>query len=224
MSRVKFSERSSTNFRDAFSDGLAQAKYRLQDGLRRLGAHPNTFEFNTPNLLPAIVRESSNRDNFIQVVRQLRNDQHVTAIRELLSQIDRDAEQGDYRRRAQLLNDMENIGKALAAELGIEQRFLRIKPPTTITGISIEGDDTGIKLPISSALYRQYFLTRRYRVFLRDVMADIARPAQYGAIKTKLDGWAWIDDKAKFSGNRFYLKDYKFPSKFHRPLLNADEG
>jgi hypothetical protein len=223
MSRVKFSEGSARNFRDAFSEGLAQVKYRLQDGLRRLGAHPNTFEFNTPNLLPAIVRESSNPDEFIQVVTQLRSDQHVTAIRELLSQISRDAEQGDHRKRAQLLNDMENIGKALAAELGIEQRFLRLKPPTTVTGISIEGDDTGIKLPISSALYRQYFLTRRYRVFLRDVMADIARPAQYGALKTKLNGWAWLDDKAEFSGHRFYLKDYKFPSKFHRPLFHADE-
>lgn len=224
MSRVKFASGSAGSFRDTFSEGLAQVKYRLQEGLRRLGAHPNTFDFSTPNLLPAIVRESSNSDDFIRVVMQLRDDRHVTAIRDLLSQIGRDADQGDHRKRSQLLNDMDNIGKALAAELGIEQRFLRLKPPTTVTGISVEGDDTGIKLPISSTLYRQYFLTRRYRAFLRNVMADIARPAQYGAIKTKLDGWAWLDEKSEFSGHRFYLKDYRFPSKFHRPLLHADES
>ncbi|KAB2872859.1 MAG: hypothetical protein F9K36_11645 [Burkholderiaceae bacterium] len=223
MSRVQFSAGSAGNFRDAFSEGLAQVKYRLQDGLRRLGAHPNSFNFSTPNLLPALVRESSNADAFIQLVMQLRDDRHVADIRALLSQINRDAVQGHHRKRAQLLNDMENIGKALAAELGIEQRFLRLKPPTTITGISVEGDDTGIKLPISSTLYRQYFLTRRYRTFLRDVMADIARPAQHGALKTKLDSWAWVDEKALFSDNRFYLKEYRFPSKFHRPLLRANE-
>ena len=223
MNRVNFAAGSGGNFRDAFSEGLAQVKYRLQDGLQRLGAHPNTFDFSTPNLLPTIVRESSSPDDFIRVVMQLRGDRHVTGIRELLSQIDRDAEQGDHRKRAQVLNDMDSIGKALAAELGIEQRFLRLKPPTTVTGISVEGDDTGIKLPISSALYRQYFLTRRYRVFLRDVMADIARPAQYGALKTKLNSWAWLDDNAEFSSNRFYLRDYRFPSKFHRPLLHANE-
>ena len=223
MSRVKFAAGSAGSFRDAFSEGLAQAKYRLQDGLRRLGAHPNTFDFSTPNLLPAIVRESSSADDFVRVVMQLRGDRHVTAIRNLLAQIGRDADQGDYRKRSQLLTDMDNIGKALAAELGIDQRFLRLKPPTTVTGISVEGDDAGVKLPISSKLYRQYFLTRRYRVFLRDVMTDIARPAQYGAIKTKLNNWAWLDENSEFSGNKFYLKDYQFPSKFYRPLLHGDE-
>lgn len=223
MSRVMFSATSAGKFKDAFSQGLGQFKYRLQAGLKDLGAHPNACEFNAPNLLPGLVRSSSSADDFIQIVRQFRDDRHVVEIRDLFSQISRDAEQGNHRRRAQLLADIDNIGKALTAELGIDKRILRLKPPTTVTGISIEGDDTGIRLPISPALYRQYFLTRRYRVFLRDVMADIARPAQYGAIKTKLDSWAWLDENSEFSGHRFYTKDYKFPSKFHRPLDHADE-
>lgn len=223
MSRVKFSATSAGNFLDAFSHGLGKFKYRLQAGLKNLGAHPNTCEFNAPNVLPGLVRASSSADDFIQIIKQFRDERHVVEIRELFSQISHDAEQGKHQKRAQFLTDIENIGKALTAELGIDQRFLRLKPPTTVTGISIEGDDTGIKLPIPSALYRQYFLTRRYRVFLRDVMADIARPAQYGAIKTKLDSWAWLDEQSEFSGHRFYLKEYKFPSKFHRPLLHADE-
>ncbi len=221
-SRVNFAATSASNFRDVFSEGLGRFKAKLQAGLTNLGAHPNSYEFSTPNLLPGLVRASSNADDFIEIVKQIRDDQRVVEIREVLSQIANEAEQGRHQKRAQFLNDIDNIGKALTAELGIDTHFLRIKPPTTVTGISIEGDDTGIKLPIASTLYRQYFLHRRYRTFLRDVMVDLARPAQYGAIKTKMDGWAWVDDKSEFAGHRFWLKDYKFPSKFHRPLLHSD--
>lgn len=222
-SRVNFAATSASNFRDVFSVGMGRFKSKLQAGLSNLGAQPNSYEVNTPNLLPGLVRASSSADDFIEVVRQIRNDQRVVEIRAVLSQITLEADQGRHQKRAQLLNDIENIGKALTTELGIEAHFLRLKPPTTVTGISIEGDDTGIKLPIPSALYRQYFLNRRYRTFLRDVMMDLARPSQYGVIKTKMDGWAWVDEKSDFAGYRFWLKKYKFPSKFYRPLLHSKE-
>lgn len=223
MGRVNLGATSAGAFRDAFSEGLARFKGKLAAGLQSIGAHPNSYDFNAPNLLPGVVLQSKNPDDFIASVGQLRADSKVSEIRSLLSQMSQDAERGDHRKRTQFLNDIESIGNALAVKLGVESRFLRLKPPTTITGISIEGDDTGIKLPIPSDLYRQYFLTRRYRTFLRDVMTDIACPAQYGATKSKLDSWAWVDEKAEFSGHKFYLKEYKFPSKFHRPLLKSSE-
>jgi len=223
LSRVRIGTSSAANFRDAFSEGMTRFKSSLQAGLQCMGAHPNSYQFSPPNLLPAVVLQSKNSDDFIKTVVQLRANPKVVEIRSVLSQVKADAEQGDHRKRAQFLKDIENIGKALAVQLGVESRFIKLKTPTTITGISIEGDDTGIRLPISSALYRQFFLNRRYRAFLRDVMADIARPSQYGAAKTKLNSWAWVEENSEFSGRKFYTKDYRFPSKFHRPLLNSSE-
>lgn len=223
MSRVSISASSAVDFRDAFSEGMTRFKSNLQAGLQSMGALPNSYQFSVPNLLPAVVLQSKNPDDFINTVAQLRADSKVAEIRSVLSQMKADAERGDHRKRAQFLSDIDNIGKALSAQLGIESRFIKLKPPTTITGISIEGDDAGIKLPIPSTLYRQFFLNRRYRAFLRDVMSDIARPSQYGAAKTKLNSWAWVDEQGEFSGRKFYTKDYRFPSKFHRPLLNSSE-
>jgi len=223
LSRVNLSASSAVDFRDAFSEGMARFKSKLRTGLENIGAHPNSYEFNAPNLLPGVVLQSKDPDDFIQTVAQLRVDPRVAEIRSVLSEMNADAERGNHRKRAQFLNDIDNIGKALAAQLGVESRFLKLKPPTTITGISIEGDDTGIKLPIPSPLYRQFFLHRKYRAFLRDVMIDIARPSQYGATKSKLDSWAWVEENGDFSGNKFYLKEYRFPSKFHRPLHNSSE-
>lgn len=223
LTRLTFAAHTAVGFRDAFAEGLTRFKGKLAKGLDSLGAHPNSYSVNSPNLLPGLVLQSRSSDDFITIVGQLRSDSRVAEIRALLEQMSRDADRGDFRRRRQFLEDIENIGNALAVTLGVESRFLRLKAPTTITGISIEGDDTGVKLPIPSVLYRQYFLTRRYRTFLRDVMADIARPSQYGAVKTKLDSWAWVEEGAEFSEDKFYLKPYRLPSKFHRPLLKASE-
>lgn len=224
MNRVSVSATSAVEFRNAFSEGMDRFKNKLSAGLQSMGAHPNSYEFSAPNLLPGVVLQSKDSDDFIKIVGQLRTEPNVVEIRNILSQVKVDAERGDHRKRTQFLNDIDNIGKALTTQLGVDSRYLKLKPPTTITGISIEGDDAGIKLPIPSILYRQFFLNRRYRAFLRDVMADIACPSQYGASKTKLDSWAWVDENSDFSGHKFYLKEYRFPSKFHRPLRNSSEN
>lgn len=223
LARVSVGSGSASNFKSAFSEGMERFKGKLQAGLADLGALPGSFEFSAPNLLPGLVRNCADADDFVRSHVQLRRDSDVAAIRGLLSQMSSDADRGDFRKRAQFLADVENIGSALAAQLGVEQRIVRLRPPTTVTGISVEGDDTGIRLPIPAGLYRQFFLTRRYRAFLRDVMADISAPAQYGATKTKLNSWAWVEDVAAIGSSPFYLKEYRFPSKFHRPLLRPSE-
>ena len=223
LTRIQFGAQHANQFSDAFSTGLQRFKVKLQENLRNLGAQKNSYQLDIPNVLPGIVRQASGPDDFISIVNQLRQDKNVTDLRELLNDIAKEADEGAHRKRTQLLNDFDKIGSALLTHLGVESRFLRLKPPTTITGVAVEGDDTGIKIPIPSILYRQYFLNRRYRTFLRDVMRDLAAPAQYGRLKTKMNGWAWLDDRSEFAGNRFWQKEYRFPSKFHKPLTYSDE-
>lgn len=223
LTRVRFGAQQASQFDDAFSTGLKRFKVKLQANLKNLGAHENSYQIDTPNILPGIVQAASGPDDFIAIVNQLRQDRHITELRELLTEIAKEADLGIHRKRAQLLSDFDKIGTALVAQLGIDVRFLRLKPPTTVTGISVEGEDTGIKIPIPPALYQQYFLNRRYRTFLRNVMEDLAAPSQYGRLKTKMDGWAWLEDRSEFSGNRFWLKEYRFPSKFHKPLSHSAE-
>lgn len=223
LDRLGQSADSAVRFQNAFRTGTAYFQGKLSEALKRLGGMPGTYEMNLPALLPVLLRESNSSDEFITVLAQMRTDKRVTEIREILSQIDTESDNGNFRKRSQFINDMENIGNLLLLERGLDQRLIRIKPPTSVIGISIEGDDTGVALPIPSALYQQFFFNRKYRAFLRDVMRELAAPSQYGQLKTKLNSWAWLDDKSDYAGDPFYLKPYRFPSKFHRPLESHQE-
>ncbi len=223
LTKVRLGANRIDQFSDVFSAGLKRFKTKLQSNLNDIGAHQNSYQFDLPNILPGIIKQASDPDDFITIVNQLRQENHVKELRAVLNEIAQEADVGAHRKRRQLLNDFDSIGNALIAELGVEARFLRLKPPTTVTGISVEGEDTGIKIPIPSALYRQYFLNRKYRSFLRDVMRDLAAPSQYGRLKTKIDGWAWLDENSEFAGKRFWQKSYQFPSKFHKPLSHPYE-
>jgi len=131
----------------------------------------------------------------------------------MLSHMQASIAKGDYRGLSKLGHEIEEVGRNILLERGIEKRFITISPPTTILGISVNGDDTGIKLPIPAVLYKQYFLGRKYRAFVKRVMEELAIPAQYGALKDKLNSYAWIEEK-RFP--KFYLKQDRFPSKFHK--------
>ncbi|HCI75556.1 MULTISPECIES: hypothetical protein [unclassified Psychrobacter] len=82
-------------------------------------------------------------------------------------------------------------------------------------GISVSGDDAKIELPIPPYLYKQYFLGKRYRSFVRKVMNELSMPSQYGALKDRLNGYAWIE---KDQMPKFYLKQDQMPSLFHKPF------
>ncbi|MBI5279063.1 MAG: hypothetical protein HY854_21690 [Burkholderiales bacterium] len=221
LSRVGRSAHSASNFENVFRQGITRFEGRLQDGLRNLGAYETSVQLVAPALLPLILKESDNSDDFIRVLGELRNEPKIAEMRETLSAIYVESERGDFRRRTQFIADVEKIGEALLLERGIERHLLRIKPPTMITGIAVEGDDTGVKLPIPSRLYKQFFFKRKYRAILRNVMADLAVPSKLGALKTKLNSWAWLGNSEY--GSQFFLKPYRFPSKFHRPLNHHHE-
>ncbi|MFM7448316.1 MAG: hypothetical protein ACKO24_06945 [Leptolyngbyaceae cyanobacterium] len=109
-------------------------------------------------------------------------------------------------------------GKNILVQKGLEDRSVRITPPTTILGIKIEGDDSSIKLRIPSVLYKKYFIGRKYRAFVKRVMEELAVPAQYGNLKTKLNSYAWVQED-RFP--KFYLRQDRFPFKFHKPFTTA---
>lgn len=151
----------------------------------------------------------------MNVLHQMRTEAGVVELRQMLEAIQNGIADGNYKPLAQLKRDMETIGRNILIERGLEDRFIKITPPTNILGIKVDGDDSSIKLRIPSVLYKQFFVGRTYRAFVKRAMEELAVPAQYGAIKTKLNSWAWIKED-KFP--KFYLKEDKLPSLFHKPF------
>jgi len=223
LNRLGEATGSAAVFQNVFQSGIARFQGKVDENRQRLGALQSTSVVHLPVLLPILLSECDKAEEFIPVLAEMQKNPKVVEIRQTLSAMQSDCDRGDYRKRAQFISDMQNIGDALLRERGLDSRLLRIKPPTSITGMSIDGDDTGLKLPIPSTLYRQFFFHRRYRTFLRDVMSELAAPSQYGNLKTKLNSWAWLEERSEYSRSPFYLKDYRFPSQFHRPLDSHNE-
>ncbi|MEK8089340.1 hypothetical protein [Thermithiobacillus plumbiphilus] len=218
LNRIQLGSNSKAAFADAFGDGLGKFQGKVRDSLAALGAEGAPVCINLPGFLPLLVRESASRDDFITVLHQIRSEADVIELRQTLEAIQIGIAEGNYKPLAQLKRDIETIGRNLLIERGLEDRFIKITPPTTLLGVKVDGDDSSIKLRIPSVLYKQFFVGRTYRAFVKRVMEELAVPAQYGAIKTKLNDWAWIKED-KFP--KFYLKKDKTPSLFHKPFRSS---
>ncbi|MEG3438273.1 hypothetical protein V0288_14180 [Pannus brasiliensis CCIBt3594] len=219
LARVQSGYRSKSDFASAFSDGIGNFKGKLQDSLNALGQTESASHINLPSFLPILIRESSSGDDFMSVLYQMRYESSVIELREMLTFVHQSIEKGDYKPLAKMKREIEKVGNNILLEKGLEERFIRITPPTTVLGIKIDGDDSSVKLPIPAVLYKQYFVGRRYRAIVKRVMEELAIPAQYGQLKTKLNGYAWIEGD-QFP--KFYLREDKFPSKFHKRFTTAD--
>jgi hypothetical protein len=219
LSRVNIGATSASKFDSVFSNGFAKFRGTLHEGLEKLGRAPSSINIPMPTFLPLLVKESRNGDEFIQVLGQVRKEKKVVELREMLSEANNQSELGNYAPLSKISREIEIVGQNFLLERGVDQRIIRLAPPTTLVGIKVEGDDSAIRMRMPSALYKQYFLTKRYRAFIRDVMAELAAPAQFGALKTKMNGWVWAEQsESDFSGAAFYTKDYRFPSLYHKPL------
>lgn len=218
LNRINFGSRSKSAFASAFSDGVGKFQGKLKDSLEALGQTESASSISLPGFLPVLIRESSSGDDFIPVLHQMRQESGVIELREMLKHIQQSIEKGDYKPLAKMKREIEAVGRNILFEKGLEDRFIKITPPTTILGIKVDGDDSSIKLRIPAVLYKQYFIGRRYRAFVKRVMEELAVPAQYGNLKTKLNGYAWIQED-RFS--KFYLKQDRFPSKLHKPFTTA---
>lgn len=219
LSRVDIGSTSASKFDSVFSSGFAKFRGTLHEGLEKLGRAPSSINIPMPTFLPLLAKESRNGDEFIQVLGQMRGEKKVVELREMLSEANKQSDLGNYAPLTKIARDIEIVGQNFLLERGIDQRIIRISPPATLVGIKVEGDDSAIRMRIPSALYRQYFLTRSYRAFVRDVMTELAAPGQYGVLKTKMNGWVWLEQSEnEFSGAAFYTKGYRFPSLYHKPL------
>ena len=218
LNRVNQGAGSKSAFARAFDEEIGKFQGNLKNSLDALGQSESAINISLPGFLPLLIRESSSGNDFLPVLHQIRQEPEVTELREMLKDIQQSIERGDYKPLAKMKREIEAIGKNILIEKGLEDRFIRITPPTTILGIKVEGDDSSIKLRIPSVLYKQYFVGRKYRAFVKRVMEELAVPAQYGNLKTKLNSYAWIEGE-RFS--KFYLKQDRFPSKFHKPFTTA---
>lgn len=213
LNRASIGAKNQKDFAEVFTGGIGKFQGKVRDALLALGQVDSASTINLPGFLPLLIRESTSGKDFLDVLFQLRDEASTTELRGMLSHMQESIEKGDYRGLSKLGHEIEEVGRNILSEKGIEKRFITISPPTTILGIGIGGDDAGLKLPIPSVLYKQYFLGRKYRAFVKRVMEELAIPAQYGALKDKLSGYAWIKEE-KFP--KFYLKQDRFPSKFHK--------
>jgi len=221
LNRVQLGSKSEQSFTDAFTNGIGKFQGRLEDSLTALGHAESACTINLPGMLPLLIRESSSGRDFLDVLFQIRDEASTKELREMLNHIQDSISKGNYKPLSKMTREIETIGKNILIEKGIEERFLTISPPTTLIGIDISGDDTGIKLPIPSALYQQYFAGRKYRAFVKRVMEELAIPSKYGKYKDKLNGYAWIKED---SFPKFYLKKDRFPSKYHKEFINSFIG
>ena len=218
LNRVNIGSTDGASFASVFSQGISRFKGKFRETLASLGHAESSCEINLPGMLPLLIRESSSGNDFLDVLFQIRKEPGTIALREMLGHIQASISKGDYKPLSRLSREIDEVGRNLLLERGIEERFVTLSPPTTLLGIDISGDDTGIKLPIPAAFYKQYFVGRKYRAFIKRVMEELAVPAQLGQLKDKLNGYAWIKEE-KYS--KFYLKEDRFPSKFHKPFINS---
>ena len=213
LNRINSGAKSGPAFAEAFTNGIGRFQGKLRDSLKSLGGVDSASNIVLPGFLPLLIRESTSGDDFLDVLFQIRDEKETVELREMLSNIQESIAKEDYKPLSKLVREIENIGKNILREKGIEERFITLTPPTTLLGIKVEGDDAGIRFPIPSVLYKQYFVGRRYRAFVKRVMDELSIPSKYGELKDKLNGYAWIEED-RFS--KFYLKEDQFPSKFHK--------
>ena len=213
LNRINSGAKSGPAFAEAFTNGIGRFQGKLRDSLKSLGGVDSASNIVLPGFLPLLIRESTSGDDFLDVLFQIRDEKETVELREMLSNIQESIAKEDYKPLSKLVREIENIGKNILREKGMEERFITLTPPTTLLGIKVEGDDAGIKFPIPSVLYKQYFVGRRYRAFVKRVMDELSIPSKYGELKDKLNSYAWIKED-RFS--KFYLKEDQFPSKFHK--------
>jgi hypothetical protein len=219
LSRVDTGSMNASKFDNMFMTEIEKFRGTMHEGLEKLGKAPSAISIPMPAFLPLLARESHGGDSFINVLSQLRSEKLVVELREMLSDAQKRSDLGDYTLMSKFAYDIKNVGRNFLLERGIEERIIKLTPPTTLLGIKVEGDDSTIKMRMSPKLYRQFFFTKRYRAFIRDVMAELAAPGQYGELKTKMNSWAWVEkDEINVNKSAFYVKDYHFPSLFHKPL------
>lgn len=191
------------------SFGLLQTT--LSEQMTALGRSDAARELHLPYLLPLVTSMAGpKRTDFMAAIIELRGDKHVIQLRELLQEIETEQSLGVSHKYKQLSDDVSKTGMAVLRERKLDQRYVKFAPSTTLHGIQADGIAEGIRTKIPAALFKQVFFGRRYRVFLKRVMDEIAQVATLGTLKDTLNGYAWIDDKNQWGSSGFYTRPVQF--------------
>lgn len=151
------------------------------------------FQLNLPYILLIIVSQAKSGLEFFDAAIDIRESSEASELRDVLREIEGKLELGASKTLGKIRKEISDIGEALIARSGIARRYLRLTPPLEWAGIKLDGEELSAKLKIPEILYKQVFLGRRYRVFLRDTMKEIASVGQLGTLKDTLNGFAWVD-------------------------------
>lgn len=218
LARLERGRANAEAFSTAFQVGADRYVARLRNRLDEFGLTgrlPASSALPIPVLLPTVIKSCSSRDEFFLALSALRADRRVRELRELVGSAQDALDRADVSQKIKLAREIESVGIALLRERGIEQQLLRVKPPTEFLGISVEGEDAGISKGLPQWLYKQLFLHRKYRAFVKDVMGELATLAQLGVYKDMLKRFA------VFEGTQypaFYTKKEPSWSKYHHEL------
>lgn len=218
LDRLNHGANTSGDFAKSFKVGMQGFQKKMLQTYSDLGLVPNSDELHLPNFIPMLVKECANGQEYLEALSHYRKNSEVIEIRELLTEIEKDMEQGKYQKHSKMVSDIKSVGDNLLKAKGVDPRFIKLAPPTKMLGISVSGDDAKVELPIPSFLYKQYFVGKRYRSFVKKVMNELSMPSQYGALKDRLNGYAWIKKKDM---PKFYLKQDQMPSLFHKPFTKS---
>jgi hypothetical protein len=207
MSRLSHAHGRSQTFAEVFTSGMQRYSKRLTELMADFNVEDGGYQI--PNLLPLILSEAKSGADFIEVATQMREEPAIREFRELLWESQALRQRGDLSLHQRLTRDFAKVGENILRQRGIDRRYIKFGVPSEIVGVSISGDDLGVELPIPALLYKQFFLNRRYRVFLRSVMNELATVATIGDFKDRLDSLAWINpDASEYPA--FYAKSLRF--------------
>lgn len=218
LDRLNHGSNTSEDFARSFKTGMQGFQKKMLDTYRELDLVPHSESLHLPNFLPLLVAECGNGQEYLDALAHYRNVNEVVEIRQRLYEIDSEILKGVYKKHTQMVKDIERVGENLLKEKGVDPRFIKLGPPTKFLGISVSGDDAKLDLPIPAGLYKQYFVGKKYRSFVKKIMDELAMPSQYGKLKDRLNGYAWID-KEQFP--KFYLKQDRVPSMFYKPFSKS---
>jgi hypothetical protein len=203
MYRLQNGSRSPVAFHEVFRRGMSQYTKRLTDLLEEFGLRQHGYE--VPYMLPLVLSEATSGRDVINVTAQLRDDPNVRELRECLAKCEAGRRRGNVSEYQRLLADFKKIGTNVLRQRGIAPGHIKFGPPSSIVEVSVSGDDLSVDVPIPRVLYKQFFVHRRYRAFLRSVMDEIAMVSTLGNFKDRLDRFIDLDPEAP-NYSAFYAK------------------
>jgi hypothetical protein len=177
--------------------GLRQFRENSQRALEEIGLGSSLVKVNLPMFLPLAIQRSSTGKDFLDTVSQLRSEPACVELREMLNEVDTALSEGDLKPYRRLQQEIEKIGTNLLRERGIESAQIKLSPPWKLigvtpadAGVAFPTDALSLNLALPSALYKQFFVRRRYRVILKNIMEELALIPTLAKYKDKLNSYS----------------------------------